>query len=114
LSDLNFESFNLAVAWAVEIDNFYNEIEKSVNESFFNESGQRFLQKYSKKINFEKVTNLDSLNDREFSFEIPSECGDLFQQFEKENIIRKHFQLAVILYRDQEQFKTLRLNDVVN
>ena len=63
---------------------------------------------------FEQQSLLSSsLNEKEFNFEIPTTCIDLFQQFERENVIRKHFQLAVILYRDQQQMETLRLNDVV-
>lgn len=41
-------------------------------------------------------------------------CGDLFEQLEKDTVIRKHYQLVVALYRDQNQLESLRPGDVVN
>ena len=59
VSDLNFGSFNLLVAWAVEIDSFYDEIEKPLSECFFNSNEKRFLQNFSLTINHENIKDLD-------------------------------------------------------
>jgi hypothetical protein len=120
LLDPQIKRFNLLVAWAVEIERFYSEMERSINECFYaEEMRQKFLDNCSLKLENRSISlrsveqQQQQQQELEFEYQIPNECEHLFQQFERDNIIRKHFHLAVVIYRHEADLEPLRSNDIV-
>lgn len=58
LSELGFSSFNVLLAWAVEIDKFYTYLEKPFADALFNPD-EMFLSSCSKSVMLERVTDVE-------------------------------------------------------
>ena len=123
---------HLLVAWAVQIDKFYPEIERDLNQSLYS-TGLEFFQTISLKVEHEILTDLKKykfclyifnkinnfrfsfkISQKEFFFKIPDgECTDRFASLDSQQTVRNHYHVVVTLFKDSTELPTLSPNDIV-
>ena len=112
----NVESFFMVMAWAVKIDNMYQELDnRTVKQCFYeNDEPRRLFEECSMEWRQEHIVNYDSsLDEKEFHYPIPAQCLQKFQDQERLNRPREVYQLVIMIYRDPADLALIQPTDIV-
>lgn len=99
------DRMNCLIAWNVNITQFYEEFERDIKGSLYNQE-IKFLSNCSELVQFKQIENTDYTD--EIYFEIPKECQS---SPNPENQIKKTYPVVFILYR--ESTVGITSNDIV-
>ncbi len=104
-------SYTVAIAWRVEINKFYDSIEKDYQECFYDKD-KLFLSECSSKTELIKLDNKEE-NLNSLEFKIPDECVNLFKMDQNENKVKTVYPVVVCIYNEEENLKDLNNNDII-
>ena len=101
----------MAIAWRVDITQFYECIEQEWSECFFN-SEKLFLSGCSAHAEFHKLNNEEE-NLSEMHFPVPSVCAEAFQQEQSRNQMKTTYPCVVCIYNEKEKLDDLREDEII-
>lgn len=104
-------SFNMVVAWCVQINEFYNYIEQDHKECFYKQDSL-FLSEIAQHTDFAKIDSQES-DVSKFEFKIPEKCESAFSREQTEDKMKTTYPVVLCIYNEEASLESKNETDII-